>query len=77
MKPSTIGAFEAKTRLSELLERVSRGQVYRITRRGRPVAELRPVAGSGRRPQFGIDRGRIAIGDDFEAPVPGMASYTK
>ena len=77
MKPSTIGAFEAKTRLSELLERVSRGHVYRITRRGRPVAELRPIAGSGRRPRFGSDRGRIVIGDDFEAPVPGMASYTK
>jgi prevent-host-death family protein len=53
MKPSTIGAFEAKTRLSELLERVSRGQVYRIRRRGRAVAELRPFAGSGLRPRSG------------------------
>jgi prevent-host-death family protein len=74
MKAKEIGAFEAKTHLSELLERVSRGQVYVITRRGRPVAELRPVvARAGLR--FGVDKGRITIGDDFETPVPDMREY--
>ncbi len=77
MPTRQIGAFEAKTRLSEILEQVSRGQVYRITRRGRPVAELRPVTPSDRRPRFGSDRGRIVIGRDFDKPVPGMARYTK
>ena len=77
MQPRVIGAFEAKTRLSELLEHVSRGQVYRITRRGKAVAELRPVTPSDRRPRFGSDRGRITIGDDFEARVPDMADYTR
>ena len=77
MPTRQIGAFEAKTRLSELLKQVSRGHVYRITRRGRPVAELRPVTPSGRRPRFGSDRGRIVIGRDFDAPVPGLAGYTK
>jgi prevent-host-death family protein len=38
-----IGAFEAKTHLSELLERVERGEVVTITRRGRPVARLVPI----------------------------------
>ena len=41
MKVETIGAFEAKTRLSELLEKVQRGQVFQITKRGKAVAELR------------------------------------
>jgi prevent-host-death family protein len=77
MRPRQIDVFEAKTRLSELLRQVSRGQVYRITRRGRPVAELRPVTPSDRRPRFGSDRGRIVIGRDFDAPVPGMADYAK
>jgi prevent-host-death family protein len=72
-----IGAFEAKTRLSELLDRVARGQVYRITKRGKPVAELRPVVPSGARPRFGSDKGRIAIGKDFDAPLPDMADYTR
>ena len=70
-----IGAFEAKTRLSELLDRVQRGHVYRITKRGRPVAELRPVEAVARRPLFGRDRGRVIIGKDFDAPLPEMKKY--
>ncbi|MGH9147412.1 MAG: type II toxin-antitoxin system Phd/YefM family antitoxin [Vicinamibacterales bacterium] len=74
MKPKEIGSFEAKTRLSELLERVGRGEVYVITKRGRPVAELRPVPGrTGLR--FGSDEGRITINDDFDAPLPDMREY--
>ena len=72
-----IGAFEAKTRLSELLDRVARGQTYRITKRGKPVAELRPVASGVRRPRFGRDKGRVVIADDFDAPVPDLAEYSK
>ena len=76
MRPKEIGAFEAKTRLSELLERVDRGQVYVITKRGRPVAELRPVPGrTGLR--FGTDEGRISISDDFDAPLPEMQEYSE
>lgn len=70
-----IGAFEAKTRLSELLEHVQRGHVYRITKRGRPVAELRPVNADARRPVFGRDRGRVSVGKDFEAPLADMKRY--
>jgi prevent-host-death family protein len=40
----TIGAFEAKTHLSELLDRVARGETIQITKRGRPVALLTPPA---------------------------------
>ncbi len=39
----TVGAFEAKTHLSDLLERVEQGEVVTITRRGRPVAQLVPI----------------------------------
>jgi prevent-host-death family protein len=40
------GTYEAKTHLTELLERVRRGEsitIITITRRGKPIAELRPV----------------------------------
>lgn len=75
MEPEDIGAFEAKTRLSELLENVSRGHVYRITRRGKPVAELRPVPSGAGRPVFGADRGRVEMSDDFDAPIDDMKAY--
>lgn len=35
-----VGAFEAKTHLSALLDEVARGETIIITRRGRPVARL-------------------------------------
>ena len=39
-----IGSFDAKTRLSELLRNVETGERYRITVRGRPVADLVPCS---------------------------------
>jgi prevent-host-death family protein len=38
----TIGAYEAKTHLPQLLERVSRGDRITITKHGVPVAILQP-----------------------------------
>jgi prevent-host-death family protein len=40
----TVGAFEAKTHLAELLDRVSRGETIIITRHGVPAARLVPIA---------------------------------
>lgn len=42
----TVGAFEAKTHLSELLARVEGGEEVTITKHGRPVARLVPVSQS-------------------------------
>lgn len=39
----TIGAFDAKTHLSSLLERVAKGERFTITRHGTPVAQLVPI----------------------------------
>jgi prevent-host-death family protein len=39
----TVGAFDAKTRLSKLLDQVARGESFLITKRGKPVASLSPV----------------------------------
>ena len=40
----TVGAYEAKTHLPRLLERVRQGESVTITKHGRPVARLVPVA---------------------------------
>jgi len=53
MKAVEIGAFEAKTKFAELLEKVARGHEFLITRRGKPIARLisqeRRDAGADRR----------------------------
>jgi prevent-host-death family protein len=40
----SVGAYEAKTHLPQLLDRVARGEEICITRNGRPVARLIPEA---------------------------------
>jgi len=47
-----VGAFEAKTKLSSLLEKVSQGEEVLITRRGKAVARLVSAA-QAERSQFG------------------------
>ena len=42
-KMNVVGAYEAKTHLSELLEKVEGGEEITITRHGLPVARLVPV----------------------------------
>ena len=39
----TVGSYEAKTNLAQLLERVARGETITITRHGVPVARLVPI----------------------------------
>ncbi len=40
----TIGAYEAKTHLSRLLERVKEGESIVITKHGTPIAVLQPFS---------------------------------
>jgi prevent-host-death family protein len=40
---NTVGAYEAKTHLSELLEKVQAGEEIIITKHGAPVAKLVPM----------------------------------
>ena len=51
-----IGASEAKTHLPQLLDRVARGERLTITRHGKPVAQLIPVATGRQRAQQAATR---------------------
>ena len=46
---ASVGAFEAKTHLSELLDRVARGERITITRHGIPAAILVPIEAEERK----------------------------
>ena len=65
-----VNTHEAKTHLSQLLERAARGEEIVIARAGKPVARLVAyeevkVARTG-----GQWKGLVRIGDDFDAPLP-------
>lgn len=46
----TVGAYEAKTHLTQLLERVAKGEKITITKHSVPVAILQPADSSKQRP---------------------------
>ena len=49
-----VGAYEARTHLAKLLERVAKGHSVAITRHGVPVAVLQPY-----NPEKGVDVGNV------------------
>ena len=52
-----IGAYEAKTKLPELLRQVQAGKRFTITNRGKAIAELVPThADRPKNPAVAIDR---------------------
>lgn len=65
-----INIYDAKTRLSELVDRAASGEEIVIAKAGRPVARLVPLreVREGRAP--GRWRGRARIAADFDAPLP-------
>jgi prevent-host-death family protein len=50
----TVGAYEAKTHLAKLLERVAKGEKITITKHGVPVATLQPADSARRMPVRGV-----------------------
>ena len=64
-----IDLCDAKERLSELAEAASRGEIVIIARAGRALAKLGPVEKETRPVRFGLMKGMIRIGHDFDAPL--------
>jgi prevent-host-death family protein len=75
MKVEFVGAFEAKTHFSQLLERAQAGTVFIVTRRGKPVAQLGPSELPAARPTFGSAKGQVRMRADFDEPLADMAEY--
>jgi prevent-host-death family protein len=72
----SVGMFEAKTQFSSLVQAVQRGETILVTKNGKPVAQLGPVARQPPR-EFGFDRGLFASGaveisEDFDDLPPEL-----
>jgi prevent-host-death family protein len=65
-----VNLYEAKTNLSELVERAAAGEEIVIAKAGKPRARLVPVSKVVRKRRPGRARGRIRIAADFDAPLP-------
>ena len=65
-----VNVHEAKTQLSRLLRRVADGEEITIARAGVPVARLVRVEKALKKRPMGMDRGKVWIAEDFDAPLP-------
>lgn len=70
---STVGAYDAKTRLPQLLRDVEKGEVVTITRHGAAIARIVPAAGAtgdeSLLEAFRSARADVRIGEDTIAEL--------
>ena len=67
----TIGSYQAKTHLRELLDRVEHGEAFTITRYGRAVARLVPATPRTARTDTAEVIAAMARFQEEEAPALG------
>jgi prevent-host-death family protein len=67
---TVVNIYDAKTRLSKLIEEAAAGNDVIIARGGKPVARLTRLGSSKRKLKFGALKGKIKISTDFDAPLP-------
>jgi prevent-host-death family protein len=67
---TVVNIYDAKTRLSELIEEAAAGNDVVIARGGKPVARLTRLAPSRRKLKFGVLKGKIKVSADFDALLP-------
>lgn len=60
----SVNIYDAKTRLSELVERAAKGEEIIIAKAGTPLARLMPLPVRERKP--GEWKGQIWMADDFD-----------
>jgi prevent-host-death family protein len=66
----TVGLYEAKTHLSELVERAAEGEEIVISKSGKPKARLVPLDDVRPLREPGHGRGEWKVGNDFDDLLP-------
>ncbi len=69
--PDTVNLYDAKTHLSELVERAAAGEEIVIAKAGKPKARLVPYEAPRKARVFGQNLlGMTFMADDWDAPLP-------
>ena len=65
-----VNIYDARTRLSQLVDRAAAGEEIVIAKAGRPTARLVPLRAVRERRVPGNWAGRVEVAPDFDAPLP-------
>ena len=66
----SVNIYDAKTRLSQLVDRAAAGEDVVVSRNGKPLVRITRLTLPKRRVTFGVLKGRVKIAADFDAPLP-------
>ncbi|RPJ19467.1 MAG: type II toxin-antitoxin system Phd/YefM family antitoxin [Desulfobacteraceae bacterium] len=73
---STINLDSAQTQLPNLIKEAISGKEVIITKDGKPLVKLVPVATPKSKPLFGSAKGLISMSEDFDAPLDDFQEYS-
>jgi prevent-host-death family protein len=67
---ATVNIYDAKTRLSQLVDKAASGEDVVVSRNGKPLVRITRLEGPRRRIRFGVLKGKVRIASDFDAALP-------
>jgi prevent-host-death family protein len=65
-----VNIYDAKTRLSQLVDRAAAGEDVVVSRNGKPLVRITRLDVPKRRIKFGVLKGKLTVPKDFDAPLP-------
>jgi len=69
-----VSVYEAKSKLSQMINKALEGDEVVITRNGKDVVKLEPVQ-KKKRNWVGMYEGKIRIHDNFDDPLPEFEDH--
>ncbi len=66
----TVNIYDAKTRFSQLVDKVVSGEDVVVSRNGKPLVRITQLEKPKRRIKFGLLKGELTVPRDFDAPLP-------
>ena len=66
----SVNIYEAKTRLSQLVDKAAAGHDVILSRNGKPLVRITALAPPKRRLKYGVLKGKFNIPADFDDPLP-------
>jgi prevent-host-death family protein len=69
----SVNIYDAKTRLSQLVDKAASGEDVVVSRHGKPLVRITRLETKTRRIRFGLLKGQLSVPRDFDAPLPDDA----
>lgn len=66
----SVNIYDAKTRLSQLVDKAAAGEDVIVSRNGKPLVRITRLEPTKRRIRFGLLKGKLVVPQDFDAPLP-------